>query len=283
MNFPIIDTHVHLWDPTLFRMAWLDGQTALDQPYYPADYAEHTAGLNIEAYVYAEVNVAPEYALMEAYWVAEQAKDDPRLKGLIAHAPLEYGEQARAYLHSLVEITPLTKGVRRLLQGEADPAFCLQPRFVAGVQMLAEFGLSFDICVKHHQLASVVELVRRSPNTQFILDHIGKPDIKAGLLDPWREHIRELAAFPNVTCKISGMVTEADMLRWQPADLKPYLEHVLACFGEDRVMFGGDWSVVLLAASYKQWVEALDQLTAHLSSDAQRKLWAENGRRLYRL
>ena len=283
MNFPIIDTHVHLWDPTLFRMAWLDGVPAINQPFYPADYAEHTAGIEIEAYVYAEVDIAPEYALMEAYWVAEQAKDDPRLRGLIAYAPLEYGEQARAYLSSLVEMTPLAKGVRRLLQGESDPAFCLQPRFVAGVQMLAEFGLSFDICVKHHQLANVVKLVQQCPNTQFILDHIGKPDIKAALLDPWRVDIRNLAAMPNVACKVSGMVTEADALRWQPNDLKPYLEHVLTCFGEDRVMFGGDWSVVLLAASYKQWVETLTQLTSHLSPQAQRKLWAENGRRVYRL
>jgi L-fuconolactonase len=264
-------------------MAWLDNVEKINRPFYPADYHDHHAPLNVEAYVYAEVNIAPEYALMEAYWAAEQAKEDPKLRGIIAHAPLEYGEQVRAYLHSLAEITPLIRGVRRLLQGENDPAYCLRPRFIEGVQMLSEFNLSFDICVKHYQLANAVKLVRLCPNVSFILDHIGKPDIAHHLLDPWRDEITELASMQNVVCKVSGMVTEAKAENWTADDLSPYVEHVLNSFGEDRVMFGGDWSVVLLASSYTRWVNTLDQLTQHLSDNAKRKLWSENGRRVYRL
>lgn len=202
---------------------------------------------------------------------------------MVPWAPLEDGDQARSYLDALVATSPLVKGIRRLLQGEPDPAFCLRPGFVRGVQLLADYDLSFDLCVRHHQLPGVVELVRRCPQVSFVLDHIGKPDIAGRVLDPWREQLAALATHPNVTCKVSGLVTEADPRAWTPDDLAPYVAHVLAAFGEDRVLFGGDWPVALLASSYRRWVEALDALTAHLSPEAKRKLWAENARRFYRL
>jgi L-fuconolactonase len=282
-DFPIVDAHLHLWQPEHFRMPWLDGNDLLNRPYGLDDYRQHTAGIDIAAMIYLEVNVEPAYALLEAQWVAERAQEDPRLQGIVAHAPMEYGDQVRAFLDALVAIDRRVKGVRRLLQSEPDPAFCLRPRFVRAVQILPEYGLSFDICIYHHQLAGVIELVRRCPDTSFVLDHIGKPGIKEHLLDPWRAQITELAALPNVLCKISGMVTEADHERWEAEDLRPYVEHVLAAFGEDRVMFGGDWPVALLATEYRRWVETLDTLTAHLSPEAKRKLWADNARRFYRL
>jgi L-fuconolactonase len=282
-DFPIIDTHVHLWNPQRFRMAWLDDLEAINKPFGPAEYRQHTQGIAIEACVYLEVDVAPAYALLEAQWADILAQDEPRLRGIVATGPLEYGEQARAYLEALAAIGPRIKGVRRLLQGEPDPQFCLRPAFVRGVRLLAEFGFSFDICIKHQQLAPVVELVRQCPEVSFVLDHIAKPDIAAGQLDPWREHLRALAQLPNVACKVSGMVTEADHTRWTADELAPYVAHVLEVFGEDRVMFGGDWPVVLLASSYPRWVETLDSLTADLTPQARRKLWAENARRIYRL
>lgn len=122
-----------------------------------------------------------------------------------------------------------------------------------------------------------------SPYTSFILDHIGKPNIKDRILDPWRAEIRQLGAFPNVICKVSGMVTEADHQSWTAADLRPYLEHVVEVFGEDRIAFGGDWPVAYQASPYRRWVDTLDQLTTGLSPTAKRKLWAENARRFYRL
>ncbi len=282
-NCPIVDSHLHLWDPRRFRMRWVEGNPTLEQPYGLAEYREHTAGLDIAAMVYLQVDVDPAYALLEARWVTERAAEDPRIRAMVPYAPLEDGDQVRSFLDALLATSPLVRGIRRLLQGEPDPDFCLQPRFVRGVQLLAEYGLSFDLCIRHEQFPSIIALVERCPQVSFVLDHIGKADIKGRALDPWRDQIAALAAFPNVMCKISGMVTEADHERWTADDLRPYVEHVIARFGEDRVMFGGDWPVALLASSYRRWVETLDGLTAHLSPEAQRKLWGENARRFYRL
>jgi L-fuconolactonase len=282
-NFPIVDAHVHLWDPRRFRMPWLDGQDVLNRSFGPPDFREHTQASDVEAFVYVEVDVAPAYALLEAQWADDRAKEEPRMRGIVAHAPLEYGEQARYYLESLAAIGPRIKGVRRLLQGEDDPAYGLRPDFIRGVRLLPEFGFSFDICIKHHQLGPAIDLVRQCPETSFILDHIAKPDIARGLLDPWRAELRALAELPNVVCKVSGMATEADHRGWTADDLAPYVAHVLEVFGEDRVLFGGDWPVVLLASSYARWIETLDALTVGRSAAAQRKLWAENARRVYRL
>jgi len=282
-SFPIVDAHVHLWQPDRFRMSWLDGDTLLNRRYDLAEYREHTAGVDIGAMVYLQVDVEPPYALLEARWAAQRAAEEPRLQGIVPWAPIEYGELARAYLEALVAISSLVKGVRRIVQSEPDPDFCLRPDFVRGVQILPEYDLSCDLCIRHQQLASTVELVRRCPSTSFILDHIGKPSIGGRVLDPWREQIRELASLPNVYCKVSGLVTEAEHHRWTPGDLEPYVSHVLESFGEDRVVFGGDWPVLLHSSSYRRWVETLDSLTAHLSPGASRKLWSDNARRFYRL
>lgn len=283
MEHEIIDTHLHLWDPARFRIPWLDGNDLLNRLYDVQTFREHTAGLNVSAMVYVQVEVAPAYALLEAQHIAALAAREPRLQGIVAWAPLEDGECARSILEALLAIGPLIKGVRRILQGEPDPAYCLRPSFVRGVELLAEYGLSFDICIYHYQLPAIIELVRQCPAVTFILDHIAKPDIRNGALEPWREHMATLARLPNVTCKISGVATEADHAHWTVDDLAPYVRHALEVFGEDRVMFGGDWPVALLATSYRRWVETLATLTSDLSPEAQRKLWSDNARRLYRL
>jgi len=280
---PIIDTHVHLWDPARFRMSWLDGNALLDRPYTIDVYHEQTRGLPLEAMVFVECGVEPQYAFLEARWAVECAQADPRIQGIVAAAPVEFGLHSRSYLEALVALDPRVKGVRRILQDEKDIEACLHPDFVRGVQLLSEYHLSFDLCVRHWQLPAITALVRRCPHTQFILDHLGKPDVKAHLLDPWRNQLRELATLPNVACKISGLVTEADPSSWRPEDLAPYLSHVLEVFGEDRVVFGGDWPVVLLASPHGRWVETLQNLTASMTETAKSKLWNANGRRLYRL
>ncbi len=280
---PIVDAHVHLWDPGQERIPWLDGNALLNRRYDVAAYQEHTASTAINHVVYVQVDVVPADAFREVAWVLAQAAEDPRLGAIVAWAPLEDGDRVRAHLRNLRALDLRVVGVRRNIQAEPDPAFCLRPGFVQGVHLLAEYELSCDLCLTHHQLPSAIALARQCPETTFILDHLGKPAIAAGWLDPWREHLAALATLPNVACKVSGLVTEANHARWTSADLAPYVAHALAVFGEDRVLFGGDWPVVLLASSYQRWVDTLDELTAHLSVDARRRLWAGNARRLYRL
>ena len=163
--------------------------------------------------------------------------------------PWKTGDRAADALDRLAEI-PQVKGVRRIVQFESDLDFCLRPDFVRGVQLLERYGLSCDICISHEQLANTIELVRQCPNITFVLDHIGKPDIAAGLMEPWKSELSELARIPNVHCKLSGTVTEADHQAWTRDDLMPYIDHVVESFGFDRVMFGGDWPVVLNASPY---------------------------------
>ncbi len=283
LDIPIIDTHVHLWNPAHFRMSWTDDNALLNRPYTAEIYHEQTKGVQVDAMVFVECGVELQYAFLEARWAVEGAHADPHIQGIIAAAPVEFGLLTRSYLAALTALGPLIKGVRRNLQDESDIEACLNHDFVRGVQLLSEYRLSFDLCIRHWQLPATITLVSRCPETQFILDHLGKPNVKEHLLDPWRDQMRELAALPNVACKLSGLVTEADLSAWQPEDLAPYLLHVLEVFGEDRVTFGGDWPVVLLASPYKLWVETLQAVTASMALTARRKLWNENARRLYRL
>ena len=151
------------------------------------------------------------------------------------------------------------------------------------MQLLPRHGLSFDLCINHKQLANTLKLVKQCPNVKFIMDHIAKPDIKAGLLDPWRAQLRELAQFPNVWCKLSGLVTEADFQKWTPADLQPYIDHVVDCFGFGRVIFGGDWPVSTQATDYPRWVTTLDAALKGASPDELHQLYVRNAEAFYRV
>lgn len=282
-KLPIVDTHVHLWELPQFPRPWLGALPALSRPFGLAEYRDQTAMLPLAGMVFVETDVAPSYALLEAQWAVSLAEAEPRLCGVVAAAPLDDGPQVLPYLEALAALGPLVKGVRRNLQDECDPAFCQRPDFVAGVHLLEAYGFSFDICIRHEQLPAVTALVRECPEVSFVLDHLGKPAIRERQLDPWRDQLAALAALPNVACKLSGLVTEADHQRWLPDDLAPYMAHALAVFGPSRVLFGGDWPVVTLASSYLRWMEAVDALTAHLSPDAQRRLWCDNARHWYRL
>ncbi|HLI05707.1 MAG TPA: amidohydrolase family protein [Ktedonobacteraceae bacterium] len=282
-ELPVVDAHVHLWNPDQFNMPWLANIPALRRPYTVQDYREQTQDLPITGMVYIEVGVEPQEALLEARAVAAFARSEPRVQAIVAAAPLENGADIRAYLESLLAISPLIKGVRRNLQDETEPDFCLQPDFMAGVRLLPEYHLSFDLCIRHWQLPAVIELVRRCPDTAFVLDHLGKPDIRQQQLDPWQANLRKLAELPNAFCKLSGLVTEADTAHWQPADLEPFVNAALEFFGEERVMFGGDWPVLLLASTYRRWYETLEAITARLPLPLRSKLWATNAQRFYRI
>ena len=280
---PIVDSHVHLWDPERVEIPWLAGVPPIHRPMGLAEYSAATEGIEVAGLVYLQVEVHPVYALIEARDLVAMAATDDRIKGIVPWAPLELGEQARYFLEELVALGPLVKGVRRIVQDEADPEFCLAPRYVEGTRLLGELGLSADLCCNFRQLGPSVELVRRCPGTEFVLDHIAKPNVRGGVMEPWAGQMRELADLPNVVCKISGVATEADHESWAVDDLRRYVEVALDAFGPNRVMFGSDWPVVTLASTYRRWVETLDEIVARWSEGDRRKLWLGNANRFYRL
>jgi L-fuconolactonase len=282
IDFPIIDTHLHLWDPGRLRYPWIDNIPLLNRAYLLADYQKASGPVQIEKMVFLQCECIPDQFLQEAEWITSLSKQDPRIQGIVPWAPLEKGEAARPALEKLAQ-NRLIKGVRRIIQFEPDPGFCLRPDFVRGVQMLPDFNFSFDICISHGQMANTIRFVRQCPDVKFILDHIGKPDIKNHLLDPWRAEIKTLSEMPNVWCKVSGMVTEADHKTWTKEDLKPYIYHVIACFGFDRVIYGGDWPVSVQAAEYPQWVETLAWAVSGASEAEKRKLFHDNAVAFYKL
>ena len=283
-GFSLVDAHIHLWDLSEFPVPWIAGNAILNKSYVLQDYKDQSAGLGIGAIVYVQAAVANEYSLLEADYIADLAANDPLVTGMVAYAPLEYGEQARVYLDSLMTRGSVVKGIRRGLPDPTDSTFDMN-RFIQGIQILPEYGLSFDILGKgtpHMDMA--IRIAQQAPGTSLIIDHLLKPFIKERQLEPWRAKMTQLASFPNVSTKISGIATEADLMNWSTEDLKPYVDHALSAFGEDRVVFGGDWPPILTANStYARWVQTLDELTSGMGAAGQRKLFGDNARSFYRL
>jgi L-fuconolactonase len=246
------------------------------------EYNKACTPLQIEAIVFMQCEVDISQALDEAGWVMELSRNDPRIKAIIPWAPMENGSQSRPYLEKLIK-SPLVKGVRRIIQFESDIEFCLRPDFIKGIQMLADYNLSFDICIHHPQMKNTIEMVNKCPDVTFILDHIGKPDIKNQTIEPWNTDLKTLARFPNVFCKISGLVTEANHQKWTKENLKPYIDHVISCFSFDRIIYGGDWPVVTQAAKYTEWVDALEWALSGCSKEQIKKLFNDNALCIYKL
>ncbi len=281
-DFPIVDSHVHLTNPDRFGYAWTKGDPRLHRQVLPEDLTKAAAPFTIEQFVFVEVDVDYPQHIDEAAWVQELARSDKRLTGMVAALPLEKGKAIEPELDALRK-NPILRAIRRLIQTQADPEFCIRPEFIDGLKLLPKHDLAFDICILHHQMPNVIKMVRQCPEVRFVLDHIGKPGIKAGIFDPWREQLKELAAMPNVVCKISGVSTEADHDNWTREQLKPYIAHTIETFGFDRVMYGGDWHVLELAGTYPQWVEIVDWVVEGCTAEEKRKLFRDNAIAAYRL
>ena len=282
IDFPIVDTHVHLLNHEKLNYPWVDDFPLLSRSFVLEDFDAACGPVDVDKIVFVQCNVEQRQFIEEIQWITSLAEQDPRLCGAVSWAPLAHGESVRSELEQLIQL-PILRGVRHVIESEADLDFCIRPEFVRGVQTLADFDKSFDICINHVQLSNTIKLVEQCPDVRFILDHIAKPDIKQQLFDPWSDEMETLASFDNVTCKISGMATEADHENWTRDDLVPYIDHVLECFGFDRVMFGGDWPVSTMATDYPRWVETLHWVVSGASQDEQQKLFRDNAIKIYRL
>ena len=279
---PIVDTHVHLWDLGRFRLPWLEPGSPLDRDYLPDDYLRAAEGLDVVRAVYMEVDVEPSQHAAEAEYVVDlcRRRVGPLVGAVIGGRPS--ADDFRAYLDRFRD-APEVKGGRQVLHGAGTPpGTCLTPEFIRGVQLLGERGLSFDLCLRPGELGDAARLVEACPGTSFILDHCGNPDVRSADLSGWRADVARLAERENVVCKVSGIVATAAP-GWAAEELAPVVEHVLASFGPERVVFGGDWPVCTRGATLRQWVEALRSIVAERGEAECRKLLHDNAVRVYRL
>lgn len=297
---PIVDTHQHLWDLAKFKLPWVGSAPDLNHSFVTKDYLETARGLNVVKAIYMEVDVDPSQQVAEAEHLIEicQKKENLTVAAVISGRPA--AESFRPYI-TRFKGSPIIKGVRQVLHvPETKPGTCLDKNYVQGVRLLGELGMSFDLCMRPTELTDAAKLADQCPGTRFILDHCGNADPKAFLSskrrdevgpidapshkpDPWRRDLAVLAKRKNIVCKISGIVARAPKGKWIADDLAPPIIHCLAEFGPDRVMFGSDWPVCTLAATYRQWVEALRQIIATRPPAEQSKLLHDNAVKFYGL
>ena len=291
---PIVDTHQHLWHLDRFKLNWLDEAPAvLKRSFRLNDYLAATKGLNIVKAIYLEVDVIPEQHNDEAKFVTEISRNPkyPTVAGVISGRPENEG--FAKYITPYRD-NPHIKGLRRLMETTPN-GFCLQPRFIESLQLLGKLGKHFEITIQPTQLNDALELVKRCPDTRFVIDHCGTADPKAFLPEaqrggaipmheakPWQEAMSRLAAQPNTVCKISGIVAHATK-DWSAEQLVLIVNHCLDRFGSERVMFGGDWPVCLIGARYDQWVNGLKEIVSNRPTQHQRKLFHDNAVRFYQL
>jgi L-fuconolactonase len=262
----MIDCHQHYWTYDPVEYDWIDdAMAAIRRDFLPAD-----AKCEMDrAGVRAAIAVQARQTLDETRWLLDLARDHPFIRGVVGWIDLR--QDVDAQLAAFVAQGALV-GVRHIVQAEPD-GFLAQPRFLGGVARLEAAGLAYDLLVFERQLPEAIAFARRFPRQRFVLDHLGKPDVRGGELRAWARRLRELAALPNVCCKLSGLVTEADWRAWTPGQLRPYLDAALDSFGPDRVMIGSDWPVCLLAATYAEAIGLVrDAIGEYSAAEQQRML-----------
>ena len=273
-----IDAHQHFWQYSPAEYGWIsDEMEVLKSDHLPDQLAPLLAAAGLDG----TVAVQARHAVVETEWLLELADQNPFIKGVVGWTDLaspELGSQLTRFAAH-----PKLRGLRHVVQDEPDDRFMLRPDFLQGIEKLAAFDLVYDILIYPRHLPAACELVQQFPEQPFVLDHIAKPLIKNRILAPWDEQIKRLASYENVTCKVSGMVTEADWGDWQAADLQPYLDVVFTAFGPERLMFGSDWPVCTVAGSYAQVVELVTDYSRALSADEQAYVWGGTAARVYGL
>ena len=274
----IIDTHHHYWNYNPVEFDWIDEEMAkIRQSFLPDNLKETLENTEVEGVV----TVQARQSLEETDWLLKLAAENDFMRGVVGWLPL-----ANENIEELLEkysCNDKLKAVRHVVQGEPDPKFILGKNFNRGISQLKKYGLVYDILILEHQLPNTIRFVDQHPDQQFVLDHIAKPRIKANELEPWTKNIRELAKRKNVRCKISGMVTEADFNNWTEEQLKPYFEVVFNAFGPNRLMYGSDWPVCLVATEYANWLSLVKRQLAQFSENEQNMIFYKNAVEVYQL
>jgi len=273
-----IDSHQHFWNYSSTEYPWITDKLAiLKRDYLPDDLAPELAKVGLAG----SVAVQARQNLSENDLLLRLADTNPSVKGVVGWVDLQNDRVEE-------QLAPLTRhsrfvGVRHVVQDEPDEQFVLRPAFIRGISKLKQFSLTYDLLVFPNQLPASIKLVQKFPDQSFVLDHIAKPFIRDQKFSPWKEDITELAKSPNVLCKVSGMVTEANWNTWKKEDFKPYLDHIFETFTPDRLMYGSDWPVCLLSGTYQQVFDLVRDYIRQFPAEIQEKVLGQNATRFYSL
>jgi L-fuconolactonase len=273
-----IDAHHHLWQYNAAEYGWLDDEMrALRRDFLPKDLLPELAAAGIDG----TVAVQARQTMDETRWLLDMADECEAIRGVVGWAPIA-GEDFPGVMEEFEHRTEL-KGLRHVIQGEPDENYILRADFNSGILAMQGSGLVYDILIYERHLPQTIEFVDEYPDQIFVLDHIAKPRIGAGIMQPWADNLHELALRQNVWCKVSGLVTEADWKSWTPETLRPYLDVAVDAFGVDRLMAGSDWPVCLVATEYARWFEVLRTYFAGFSESERHAIFGGTAIEVYQL
>ena len=273
-----IDAHHHFWNYNPVEYSWIShDMEAIRRSFLPADLNAEMERSGIDGVV----SVQARQTVEETGWLLQLADQHEFIRGVVGWVPLP-DPRVQTVLDRFAANKHL-KAVRHVIQDEPDDGYILRADFNAGIGVLRQYGLAYDVLIFERHLPQSIEFIDRYPNQVFVVDHLAKPRVRDGVISPWRERMRELARRAHVYCKISGLVTEADPLRWTEEAVRPYIDTVLEAFGPQRVMFGSDWPVCLLASKYGQWLQIVSRAIADLSPDEQSRVMGGTAAEAYRL
>lgn len=274
-----IDSHQHFWIYDKQRDAWIneDMQPVIGKDFLPNDISSILKQSKIDGTVAVQASESED----ETKFLVELSKVYALIKGVVGWIDL-HDENLDSRLDYWSNES-VVKGFRHVIEGEPKGDYLMQNTFQRGLTKLSEKGYTYDLLIRPKHFQSTLDCVAKQSNLTFVLDHMAKPNIAENQYDDWTSFIKELAKFPNVHCKLSGIVTEAKWNNWQVEDLKPYVDFTLESFGAERVLYGSDWPVCTLSSSYEQWVNAVESLIGELSESEQKMIWGGNAIRVYNL
>ena len=286
--FPVIDAHLHVWDHDRLRYSAFEGHSLFRQSYHVEDYTRDCGAVAVEAMVFlecfADFEAQGGQYVEEIEFVEDEAARDPRIRGIVPMAPLEWGARVEPMLATMIERFPRVKGIRRIVEFDADPrALMLDHEFLRGVMLLARHGLHFEINVNHTQMNLVREFMDQAGDGPMILDHCGKPGIAEGALTQYKDDLRVLAQHQNLWIKLSDLPVEADHAAWTEDDLRPYIDATFEAFGVERTIFAAEWPICLQATTIPRWVEVLDRALEGLPDADLKRFYRDNANEFYRL
>jgi len=277
---PIIDSHQHFWQHSQpFDYSWQDGpeMAPIRRDYLPADLKPQIDAVGVDRTIFVQT----QHNTAENDWVLQLAAENDYIAGIVGWVDLASPDCEAQLLH--YKDHPKFVGIRHVTHDEPDDDFIVRPDVISGLRVLEKHQVPFDLLFFVKHLHHAQTLARELPNLPMVIDHLAKPRIKDGAMDDWLDNFRAAAQFPNVYCKLSGMVTEADWQNWKPNDLKPYVEAALEYFGPERCMYGSDWPVCELAGSYKQVYNALVEVLGPISEAERDAIFSETATRFYNL